>query len=90
MKQNHNLDVMFLIETKVKHSVLESVKIKLSFAGKLVVDCVGRSGGLCLLWTNNIKVDLYSYTRFHIDVKMVSCGSVVWRLTGFYRDPDAS
>ncbi|KAK2646330.1 hypothetical protein Ddye_021525 [Dipteronia dyeriana] len=69
--------------------MLESIQVKLGFAGNLVVDCVGKGRGLCLLWTDNMKVDLLSYTRFHIEVRIISYGAVVWRLMGFYMEPDA-
>ncbi|KAK3230421.1 hypothetical protein Dsin_002302 [Dipteronia sinensis] len=90
LKQNHSPDFMFLVEMKVTHSVLETMRVKLGFFGKLVVDCVGRSGGLCLFWTNFLKVDLLSFSRFHIDVQVNSHGGKIWRLTGFYGHPVAS
>ena len=55
-----------------------------------MVDCVGRSGGLCLFWSDRVAVDLLSYTRDHIDVKVRSHSLIDWRLTGFYGHPVAS
>ena len=46
---------------------MESVKVKLGFSSKLVVDSVGNSGGLCLLWSDSIDVSLLSFSQFHID-----------------------
>ncbi|KAK3182761.1 hypothetical protein Dsin_030047 [Dipteronia sinensis] len=57
---------------------------------KLVVNAEGRSGGLCLLWTDGVVVDLLSYSKFHIEVKVSFVALKVWRFTGFYGDPDAS
>ncbi|KAK2634882.1 hypothetical protein Ddye_029674 [Dipteronia dyeriana] len=54
------------------------------------VDDNGRSARICMFWDSNVHVDLLSYTRFHIDVKMRSHGSRVWRLTGFYGHPDTT
>ncbi|KAL5760811.1 hypothetical protein ACOSQ2_019649 [Xanthoceras sorbifolium] len=49
---------------------MERIHIKLGFSGKLVVDCIGRSGGLCLFWVDSINVDLLSFSAFYIDVKV--------------------
>ena len=64
---------MFSFETKVNHVFLESIRVKLGFVGKLMVDNMGRSEGLCLFF----MVDLLSYIRFHIKVKIKSHGSMV-------------
>ncbi|KAK2665571.1 hypothetical protein Ddye_004145 [Dipteronia dyeriana] len=55
--------------------------------GKRVVDSVGKSGGLCLMWDNSIIVDLLSYSPGHIDVRIQDEGNRVWRFTGFYGNP---
>ncbi|KAK1577933.1 hypothetical protein Q3G72_026109 [Acer saccharum] len=54
------------------------------------VDSSGRSGGLCLFWSNKVTVDLLSFTRYHIDMKVISYGLTIWRFTGFYRHPEAA
>ncbi|XP_073317293.1 uncharacterized protein [Primulina huaijiensis] len=52
-----------------------------------VVNCVGRSGGLILLWKEPFAVKVHSYTMGHID-----CGvqheENRWRFTGFYGHPE--
>ncbi|KAK3211645.1 hypothetical protein Dsin_016351 [Dipteronia sinensis] len=65
-------------------------RLKLGFVGKLVVDCKGRSGGLCMFWSDKIVVDLLSYSIAHIDVKVKDDRDKVWRFTGFYGHPDQS
>lgn len=42
--------ILFLIETKLFSKEMEGVKIKLGFRYGLFVDCVGRAGGLVMLW----------------------------------------
>ncbi|KAK3205035.1 hypothetical protein Dsin_019081 [Dipteronia sinensis] len=37
--------------------------------GKIVVDCEGRSGGICMFWISNLDVVLLSLTKSDIDVK---------------------
>lgn len=45
-------------ETKAKDNKLQKLKRRLDFENMFVVDCNGRSGGLCLFWKKNIKVDV--------------------------------
>ncbi|KAK2634430.1 hypothetical protein Ddye_029222 [Dipteronia dyeriana] len=58
-------------------------KVDLSVS-KLVVDSVGKSGGLCMMWDNSIIIDILSYPPGHIDVRIQDKGNRVWRFTGFY------
>ena len=81
---------MFLIESKAKCVCMERLRIKLGYAGKLVIDSMGRSSGLCLLWFDDVVVDLIPFTTFHIDVRVQSHHGKVWRLIGFYGNPDSS
>ncbi|KAK3225835.1 hypothetical protein Dsin_005697 [Dipteronia sinensis] len=67
---------------------MEHLRVKLGFCCKLVVDSEGKSEGLCLLWNNNVLVDLLTYSNGHIDVKVSDKGGVCWRFTGFYGNPD--
>ena len=41
--------VVFLMETKSDRKKMEEVQRRIGFAGCFTVDCVGRTGGLCLL-----------------------------------------
>ncbi|GMN48659.1 hypothetical protein TIFTF001_017816 [Ficus carica] len=52
--------------------------------GKIAVDCVGRSGGLSLLWTDSWQVRFRSSSRAHIDVDVIFDLGVAWQFTGFY------
>ena len=55
------------------------------------VDCVGRGGGLVLLWRNDMIVEVLSYSRFHIDVQVCEHnGDKPWRFIGFYGKPYTS
>lgn len=49
VRQEHP-DVIFLYETMEAKSKLEYVQSKLNFEGLFVVDLVGRSEGIALLW----------------------------------------
>ncbi|KAK2647288.1 hypothetical protein Ddye_014777 [Dipteronia dyeriana] len=87
-KQDYSPDIIFLMETKSNHIQMETIRVKLGFVGKLVVDYVGNNGGLCLLWTDKVNVSLLSFSRFHIDVRVSSWNERDWRFTGFYCNLD--
>jgi hypothetical protein len=55
------------METKLRKSKMESVRSRLGFPNMLVVDCVGWNGGLALLWSNNIDVDIQNFSQCHIN-----------------------
>lgn len=45
----------------------------------------GTRGSLSLGWHSNVRVDLRSFSCFHIDVAVQeSFGTDKWRFTGFY------
>ncbi|KAK3221099.1 hypothetical protein Dsin_015069 [Dipteronia sinensis] len=88
LKRSFDPDIVFLMETKAENSTMEICRVRLGFSSKLSVDKIGRSGGLGMFWSDRVDVELLSYSRFHIDVKVVSHMSKIWRLTGFYGDPD--
>ena len=52
---------------------------------------MGWSGGLALLWKEDLKVDVQSYSDSHIDA-IIGQGDdgQEWRLTGFYDNPETS
>ena len=87
--QDHCPEVIFLTETRAYRQRLEDLRVKLGCVGKLVVERVGRSGGLALLWTDKVDISLLSYSRFHIDVAIAGLGKN-WRFTGFYGHPESS
>ena len=85
----YNPIVVFLMETKAKIRRMERIRNKLGFANHLCVPCMGRSGGLALLWTREVDIEIKSYSKNHIDVVVKEQGSnLCWRLTGFYGHPE--
>ncbi|KAK2657969.1 hypothetical protein Ddye_011021 [Dipteronia dyeriana] len=79
---------MFLMETKCGVSQVEFLRVKLGFVGKLVVNSIGRSGGLYMFWSEAVQLDLLSFSRYHIDALVLSSEQVSWRLTRFYGNPE--
>ena len=62
-----NPKIVFLMETKSKKNRMERIKNRIGFANGLIVPSVGRSGGIALLWTREISLEVKSYTKFHVD-----------------------
>lgn len=84
-------DMVFLMETKMRNNRMEKVRLKLDFDNMFVVDCVGRSGGLALLWTAEAGVTIQNFSRRHINAMVVSREiNSPWKFTGFYGHPDTS
>lgn len=54
-----------------------------------MVDCVGKSGGLALLWKDPISVTIKSFSIGHIDC-IVSYAELTWRFACFYGQPVAT
>lgn len=67
---------------------MEWVKQKLGFEGLFMVDPIGKSGGLALIWKERDQVEVRSYSKNHIDVKINSEDMYDWRSTGLYGEPD--
>ncbi|KAA3471358.1 reverse transcriptase [Gossypium australe] len=77
------------METKLRAKIMEMVRLKCSFENGIEVGAIGSKGGLSLGWKGNSLVSLKSFSSFHIDAEIHDndCGEV-WRLTGFYGNPD--
>lgn len=79
---------VFLCETKDNKGKLERVRRALGFDGLIVVDAIGKSGGLALLWRIKDQVKLNNLSKHHIDVEISVDDKAKWRLTGLYGEPD--
>ncbi|XP_057809148.1 uncharacterized protein LOC131023623 [Salvia miltiorrhiza] len=83
----HKPQFLFLCETISSRARMEEFRVRLKFEGCFVVDCVGRSGGLCMFWKSSAICKLIGYSNNHIDMH-VEDDRGVWRLTGFYGFPE--
>ncbi|KAK2648867.1 hypothetical protein Ddye_016356 [Dipteronia dyeriana] len=68
--QEERPEVMVIMETKSREGNMENLRVKLGYEGNLVVDCVGKSGGLVMFWDKIIDVSLLSFNIGHIDVSI--------------------
>ncbi|XP_060965523.1 uncharacterized protein LOC133034453 [Cannabis sativa] len=62
----------------------------LGFEGCFVVEYQGRSGGLAMLWKNQEKVSVDTFSENHIDCKVSFEGQREFRFTGVYGEPNRS
>jgi hypothetical protein len=46
---------------------MEGIRVKLGYNGMFVVELVGRSGGLALLWRETQELEIQNFTRCHIN-----------------------
>ena len=78
--------MIFLMETKLRKKKMESIRLQVGFPNMLVMDCVGRNGGLSLLWGNEIEVEIQNYSHHHINsvAKIPSSVITQWKFSGFY------
>lgn len=79
------------METKSDLDWMMKVKEWCKFKNGLVVPSRGKSGGLAMLWKEEVKLDIQTYSSSHVDA-WVNGGDTVgwWHLTGFYGELDMS
>ncbi|XP_059454900.1 uncharacterized protein LOC132185097 [Corylus avellana] len=88
VKENHP-NILFIMETKCKKPKLEFLRVKLGYTGLFVVDPVGCSGGLALLWRTDVHLEIQNFSIRHINSIVKQEGSNnSWKLTSFYGHPD--
>ncbi|XP_035546588.1 uncharacterized protein LOC118348634 [Juglans regia] len=79
------------METKLRKAGGERIRRRLKFDGCLVIEPLGKKGGLMLLWKQPLEVEVLNYSRWHINawIKEVQ-GNDKWLLTGFYGQPETN
>ena len=83
--------IVFLMETKSNRDWMVMVKDKCNFKHGLYVDNIGSKGGLAMLWGEEVKLDIQTFSQSHIDC-LVDSGAEYgwWHLTGFYCNLETS
>ncbi|CAI9764609.1 unnamed protein product [Fraxinus pennsylvanica] len=77
--------LVFLSETKLHRKKMENLRVNNRFDNCFVVDCVGRSGGLAVLWMEDINAEIVNFSNSHISLSIKnSIDSPPWLLSGFY------
>jgi hypothetical protein len=62
----------------------------LGYDNVFAVSSTGRSGGLAIFWNNSIKLDILSYSQYHIDAAVTPSLEEPWRLTCVYGEAQAN
>ena len=61
---------------------MDWLRAKQNFDSYFTMDCIGRAGGLALLWMEEVKVEVMSFSKYHIDVWVGDSGDPYeWRFT---------
>lgn len=70
LNKSHNLDMIFLSETKVNISVVEKVLKSLKVKDWFIMPSIGRSGGFAIAWNQGVSAKLISFKDnvFHFQV----------------------
>ena len=77
-------NILFLMETKLSVNDMILIRDELGYRSMLAVPSVRRSGGLALLWKDDVTVNAQTYSLNHIDAKIMVSPQVEGHLTGVY------
>ena len=73
----------------MKKYQVEKEKFKIGLLNGLIVPSVGRSGGLAMLWSRDIKVEVQGYSGNYIDAIVTDPElGFKWHIMGFYGNPE--
>lgn len=80
----HKPKIMFLCETKLLVQLMNKKAEALNFQHCFVVNSNGKGGGLAMMSSENVTVDIKSYNKHHIDAIAQCKEGSYWRCTGIY------
>ena len=63
---------------------MKQIQADLPYRCMFMVPSIHRSGGLALLWMEEIDLHVQTFTLNHIDALIMDGLANPWRLTGFY------
>lgn len=63
-------DLIFLMETKNKDEVVQAVARRMKYGNCLIEPAEGKSGGLCIMWSWEGKIDIISQGKYCITLKV--------------------
>lgn len=88
--QTHRPQIVFLCETKMTPMQMNVIRAELKFKNCFTVGRNGLGGGLAMLWSSDIDVNIASYSQHHIDAEICSEGGLKWRCTRVYGYPETA
>jgi hypothetical protein len=86
--QTYKPSLVFICETRQSKDRVENLRYRIGMKHCYQVSGDGKGGGIALYWTEDVTVDLLSFSKRHIDVH-VSGGPYdhMWRATFVYGEP---
>ena len=82
---------IFLMETKSDDDWMKVIRDCCGFQKGFFVPSIGSSGGLALFWDSKVRIKVVGSCLSHIDAIVERDGNYsLWRLTGFYGNPETS
>jgi hypothetical protein len=79
----------FLSETHLTKARAETIQRKLLFDHMIMSESDGRSGGLLLLWRNDLNVTSSTEHTNYLDICIDEDSNAGWRITGIYGEPSS-
>jgi hypothetical protein len=79
--------IVFLSEIRQNKRVVEAICRRLGFEHCFPVCVKGKGGGLVLMWSKSVSVELINFSPHHIDVKISEPNEIKWRSTFVYGEP---
>lgn len=88
--KSHKPNILFLMETLSVKEMIKNLCGNLGFENCWSVDCIGRIGGLALVWDKSVHCSIVHFDNNRIDAQIGNFNNNNWRLTGFYGFPARS
>lgn len=77
--------IIFLMETFADTRRMESIRVQVGYKNMFVVNSAGHSGGLALLWKDDVALEVVGFSHNHIDSTIQDMDDgPEWRFTGYY------
>lgn len=86
----HKPDIILLFETIVSRQRIEEIRVQLQFECFYAVYCIGRNGGIGVLWRLASLCSIVNLTINFVNLDIVDVEKGTWRLTAFYGCPQRS
>lgn len=83
-------NIVFLQETKLNISSFQRVKKWMGFRNGLEIESEGRSGGIALMWKEEVELEVKNFSKHHIHAKFQCRTKKKGRLTRVYGHLEAS
>lgn len=82
--------MLCIMETQTLKSWVESLVFSLGYDNCFAVSSSGKNGGLGVFWNNSINLEVFRYSKYHIDSRLTLPRLDTWRLTCFYGEAQSS